>query len=382
MRLFLNSLLLLLIAVDVTLNDLNFYRISQLPYAIVALIGLNFFFLKSKEIKHKVTLYFVLLTLLMFFIVSFNSGITSLNGITAISFNIPIILKYWLYFFLGLNFRYLNKNFFLIGTVIILFGFYTILTEDYLRINFLKLHDSDDRTVIASASDILSLFVILYAMKIKEIKNVKLLENVVLMIMFLMTMYLIFIGGSRTSFALLFFSVVLYYGVPLKLVISGLLFFYMIFGAVSQYVLSFDALADYRFISLFNLSEDNSANARTILLESGLIDIFENPIFGKFGGQLTSSISDAWGWRWGAYVHNFLSYYRQFGLLGFILFTLVFFKSSYGLYKISDKYIVLLMFLSFSVVVSRSYAFGYIFMVVGIYITEFNLNRRWNPKLR
>lgn len=375
MRLFLNSLLLVLIAIDVTLNDLNIFRIPKLPYLIVALIGLNFFFLKSKEIKHKVTLYFVLLTLLMFFVVMFNSGITSLQGISAISFNIPIILKYWLYFFLGLNFRHLNRNYFLIGTLIILYGFYNILTGDYLRIDYLKLHDSEDRTVIASASDILSLFVILYGMKIKEIKNVKLFENVVLVLTFIMTMYLIFIGGSRTSFALLFFSVVLYYGVSLKLVIAGLMFFYLIFGAVSEYVLSFDFLEEYRFISLFNLSEDNSANARTILLESGLVDIFENPVFGKFGGQLSSSISDAWGWRWGAYVHNFLSYYRQFGVLGFILFTLIFLKSSYGLYKISDKYIVLLMFLSFSVVVSRSYAFGYIFMIVGIYITEFNLNK-------
>lgn len=374
MRLFLNSLLLLLIAIDVTFNDLNFFRIPKLPYAIVILIMLNFLFVKPYEIKYKLTLYFIALTLLMFFVVMFNSGMTSLQGISAITFNIPIILKYWLYFFLGINFNSLNKNYFSIGTLIILFGFFSVLTEDYLRIDYLKLHDPDDRSVIASASDILSLFVVLYALKLKDYFDVAFFEKLLLMLLFLASLYVVFIGGSRTTFALLFFSAILYYGVPFKLVVISLIFFYFVFGTISEYVLSFNGLEQYRFISLFNLSEDNSANARGILLESGLLDIFDNPLFGKFGGQLTSPITDAWGWRWGAYIHNFLSYYRQFGIIGFVLFSFIFLKSSYGLYKISNKFKVLLMFLSVSVVVSRSYAFGYIFMIVGIYITELKLN--------
>lgn len=51
-----------------------------------------------------------------------------------------------------------------------------------------------------------------------------------------------------------------------------------------------------------------------------------NFFWGDFSGQL-KHYGDDQGTRWGGYIHSILSYWRQFGLIPFILFSLLWFYS-------------------------------------------------------
>ena len=126
-------------------------------------------------------------------------------------------------------------------------------------------------------------------------------------------------------------------------------------------------------LKLLSYKEDTSYIARNKLFDSGLNDILENPLLGKFGGQLTSSITDATGRRWGGYIHNILSYYRQFGLIPFILLVNLLVHSTNKLVKTNKKFIPILLFLLISILFSRSYSFPFVFIIIGVTIS-FQLN--------
>lgn len=78
--------------------------------------------------------------------------------------------------------------------------------------------------------------------------------------------------------------------------------------------LQIPSLSASRQLELFNLAESTSWQGRVEFLVRGLADISEHPIFGDFGGHIRSS-------GVGGYIHNILSAWHAFGLLGFALYT-------------------------------------------------------------
>lgn len=75
-----------------------------------------------------------------------------------------------------------------------------------------------------------------------------------------------------------------------------------------------DIVIDERMVGFFmNPFADSSLLSRTIQFSDGIKDISMNPLTGKFGGQI-----DTFGFN-GFYMHNVLSYWRQFGLLAFLI---------------------------------------------------------------
>ena len=71
---------------------------------------------------------------------------------------------------------------------------------------------------------------------------------------------------------------------------------------------------DERMVNFFiDPFADSSFLSRAIQLADGFNDISMHPLTGKFGGQI-----DTFGFI-GYYVHNILSYWRQFGLLAFLI---------------------------------------------------------------
>jgi len=68
-----------------------------------------------------------------------------------------------------------------------------------------------------------------------------------------------------------------------------------------------------RQLEVFDLASASSWQARQQLLEEGVAAIAASPLIGQFGGQIATD-------RFGTYIHNGLSAWRQFGLVGFLLY--------------------------------------------------------------
>ena len=363
-----SNIAILLLAIDVTLNDLNFYYINFFNYILlfitILLIFENAFIFLKKE------LYIYVLSIIIFLFFYVAKLVVNAHLEDVFAFNIPILFKYLLYFMLGVKFFDINKNVLLISIIIIFIGFFNLLNVNTLSIDFFKLHNPYERSVLASSADILVVvyFIFLLKERKKRIKNIFQLSITALILFFL------FIGGSRTTFILFLVSYLLVFGVKFKYIfIFGLTLVVLINDQFIEIISNIERLKDYRVLKLLSYKEDTSYIARNKLFDSGLNDILENPLLGKFGGQLTSSITDATGRRWGGYIHNILSYYRQFGLIPFILLVNLLVHSTNKLVKTNKKFIPILLFLLISILFSRSYSFPFVFIIIGVTIS-FQLN--------
>lgn len=366
-----SNIAILLLALDVALNDLNFFRVNFYNYILLfttlLLLVENVFIIIKKEIY----IYVLSIIFFLFFFVSKLVINAHFEGVFA--FNIPILFKYLMYLMIGVKFFDINKNILLISIILILIGFFNLLNISTLSIDFFKLHDPYERSVLASSADILVIIYFIFIFKEKQKKQKRLKMIFQLSLTFLILFFL-FVGGSRTTFILFLLSCLLVFGVKIKYIfISGVTLVVLINDQFIEFISNIDSLKEYRIIKLLSYKEDISYIARNRLFDSGLNDILENPLSGKFGGQLTSSITDETGRRWGAYIHNILSYYRQFGLIPFVFLINLLVYSSVKLFNADKKFIPILLFLLISILFSRSYSFPFIFIIFGITIS-FKLN--------
>ena len=74
---------------------------------------------------------------------------------------------------------------------------------------------------------------------------------------------------------------------------------------------------------------DTSMNQRNQLLFEGIKSIKEHWFLGDFAGQYTNNVVS------GHYIHNILSLWRQYGVIFFALFIVVYYRT---LYRISTKW--------------------------------------------
>ncbi|WP_143481889.1 MULTISPECIES: hypothetical protein [Pseudomonas] len=115
--------------------------------------------------------------------------------------------------------------------------------------------------------------------------------------------------GSRTEFFLLIAVIpafmLIQYGLKASILMSILLSPLAVYAALSF------GLND-RFISVFGSSQ--SMDERTMLFQAGIEGILRNPFVGDYLGQVRD-FGNA-----GAYIHNILSVYQQYGILAFSMF--------------------------------------------------------------
>ena len=108
----------------------------------------------------------------------------------------------------------------------------------------------------------------------------------------------------------------------------------------------FEKFQNNRALEITELASSSSWQSRSNLQEQAIDAIKENPIVGDYGGQLKSTGSI------GNFAHNFMSAWRQFGLIGFLLFTSI---TLYSLavtlratikYKMNSPYVQLALFVN------------------------------------
>ncbi|VVP34061.1 hypothetical protein PS870_04472 [Pseudomonas fluorescens] len=121
------------------------------------------------------------------------------------------------------------------------------------------------------------------------------------------TLYLI---GSRTELALFLLTIPAFVFIHYRQEGFKLALIAVVVAAAAMMISGFDIVG---WISAYT-SSDASLNERSILLESGLAGIESSPLLGDYLGQIREFGSI------GFYIHNALSMWQQFGLLGFALY--------------------------------------------------------------
>ncbi|WP_153015464.1 O-antigen ligase family protein [Ventosimonas gracilis] len=127
----------------------------------------------------------------------------------------------------------------------------------------------------------------------------------------------IFFIGARSElvgFVVVFpFMVCLHYKrSPLKTIIASAVLIFFVAGGV---VYAYENLAKSRQLQLLNITESSSGIARLDMQDKALDAIRRAPIMGDFAGDVRDYGNT------GSYAHNLISAWRQFGILGFLLYT-------------------------------------------------------------
>ncbi|MUK38120.1 hypothetical protein GNP82_11210 [Aliivibrio fischeri] len=182
------------------------------------------------------------------------------------------------------------------------------------------------------------------------------------------TTFMLYVLLSRTSLYLYVFVSFIYFFSKKNYVF---LFFVGMSLILTLSMIGEDIIKSRMLAFLFS-GDDSSWNSRTFMLMDGLNDIGKNFIFGRFAGQVTN-----FG-EIGYYIHNMISYWRQYGVFVFLMMVaLIFplirmcFMSIRGRLCFDDAEIVLIVigssFTLMSIFISRSFNYPYIFIMIGLY---------------
>lgn len=122
-----------------------------------------------------------------------------------------------------------------------------------------------------------------------------------------------------------------------------------------------------RMFRFFLSGEDSSLDKRGVLMQDGLIEIKENWLFGCYMGDYLKN-----GF-WGGYIHNYLSLWRQFGLIPFVMFLLsiiiFYFRVMFEYFSkphntILEFLYVFITFFVIQILFARSFTSAYIWMML------------------
>ncbi|WP_257293939.1 hypothetical protein [Endozoicomonas sp. YOMI1] len=128
-------------------------------------------------------------------------------------------------------------------------------------------------------------------------------------------------------------------------------------------------LANQRMLGFFlNPLADSSLLTRLEQIKIGLSDIYSSPFVGVYGGQIKKFGGIGW------YIHNILSYWRQFGLIPFLLVLVLFFFIPLRLLKLQmqlrskefDLLFLVFAFSAISVLSSRAFEWYFCWLMVGM----------------
>ncbi len=231
------------------------------------------------------------------------------------------------------------------------------------RVDYSKLKDPSLIGIYLVVGDVLCVSAMIFCLRQKITIN-----SVFWFLFFSATLYL---NNSRASFfifVLSFFSIAIVSGFISSPKATVL---FVILSLISAVYLWDDIVflisLNERMAAVFT-GNDHSSFERGILLEKGMYSISKNWLFGDMGGQLSDS------GRLGGYIHNILEYWRQFGLLPFVIFiTFIFFSIKVAIKELCNKhsnvdkvaFVGICASSIFFILFARSIPYSIIFFVIG-----------------
>lgn len=304
-------------------------------------------------------IYLLLILNLNYYLVG---DIYDFNGVSVNKYNFYLILQYVVCFFIGKYFLFGHSrrklDMVILGHIICALILFKYKSETNILIDITDVPHGQQGIYLFS-SDYLAIFSLWLISYFKEKRVVILLSSCCFLLMFC------FLSRSACIFFLC--SILIVYGFKYKVQLT----------MFSIFLLSgFSANIDYltqeypRMFFFLNYQSDSSFLGREIQKEVGYRAILDNPIFGDYAGQITSLNYV------GEYIHNIMSYWRQFGLTGFLFVLLLtifipvyFFLKNKLISTEGDKIFVFLLFLFivFQILLSRSFAWPMLFIFIGVF---------------
>lgn len=315
----------------------------------------------SLQLKKMVSTGFIVVFLILFLIKADTTGYTASGTLkTAFEVYSVLFLKYacFLSLFVYTTKKNLIKKPLIVFLLVLIFTPYLFIHSSFLSIDYSKLATFLSRAWTLDYGDVLV---------ISFFTTLPLLNKTEKGLIFILTTYTIFLIGSRTNFylvALIFISSItfdLYRRHKKSMIILGVV------GALFLNNYSQKIETNNRMFAILNLSLDQSFIERQSFVKKGIEDFKDNVIFGNFGGQTKIFVpSKQRSPRWGGYIHDFRSYWRQFGLMG-VLFTTITFLLALKFIK-ESYYRELSIYVLAVSLFSRSFVFPYMFIILGLWM--------------
>jgi len=150
-----------------------------------------------------------------------------------------------------------------------------------------------------------------------------------------------------------------------------------VFIACILFVLNAETLMSSRMLRFIFTGYDHSFYLRELIMERNVDDIFNNWFLGDYAGQLRHG-------EFGYYIHNYLSLWRQFGIIPFVIFIallLPFFKWFYPWmrgkkYQEYDFLFYLIIFLLVEIIFTRAYKSHFIWIAIGMMTNVINIENK------
>ncbi len=343
---------------------------------LLALIVLPFCFLGSRNaiVDYKLIGLAALFFLYIFAVVFFSDVVVDSIGGNSFYVGLFFIRKALSYTVLGYFFCLYFKGgrFYYLLFLFLIFIYAFLIDWSILKLNTFEYPNSSqwgNYHYLSECLAILSLFTMSYT----GFRN-----KVLLNFVFLITVAFLFALGSRSTLFFYIFSgfFVLFFLGSIRVSFFVLAFFILWVIVFGSSVLDTFVGDNFRMFSVFIDPNEGSSVTRGVLAQKGLLDIKNNFFTGVLGGQVFHG-----GDLWGGYIHDFRSYWRQFGLIVFIIYvSLLFFLNLHNfklvLLKPEGKNIFAfsgLLFFTVESVFARAYLSTYIYFFIGYSICLFSV---------
>lgn len=277
--------------------------------------------------------------------------------------NQTTFFQFIIFFSLGL---YLNKILKYEKTLTLLYWgiavFWLSNLNDFFLLDLTKSGLNDDSYLIYSDYFAILSLLIVYLKR----------NSGLLILYVLVSIFVIYTLNSRSAFVFLSFTLFLMsYLMDNKFYkYSFIVLFVGIVYIVYSYI-DLDLLQNMRMFSVLfgtDADVDGSAQARQFLMEANLKDIRDNWLIGNYGGQY-----EMFGLA-GTYIHNILSYWRQFGLP--VFFSVIYLLGFMGIQSFrimknrnKDKYLLPLftVYVILGMIFSKAYTYPTLWLLFGFY---------------
>ncbi|MGR6842877.1 hypothetical protein [Acinetobacter baumannii] len=239
----------------------------------------------------------------------------SINGITEVHLQSYELIFYWItmyvlgFYFLQSDKRKILKYNTIFLTIYTIYAIYFLISEGRVMLNFglSEEETASNYQSIARSFLIIALIVISYAKKISH----EILFSAV-------SFFLLFIVGARSEFYAFIILLLLYHSIFTFKKKSSLVILTLSIAVVSAiFIKYFDVISQSRQFQVLDLGTTGSWNVRETFKEYALLQISQNPFWGSFGSH--ASLGTV-----GAYSHNVLSGYVNYGLFFFLSYLLFF----------------------------------------------------------
>ncbi len=338
---------------------------------LILLFFISFFDKKryKKNIYINILFYFFIIYSIYVVISNITRTPFDYMGVSVFSYNISILLKYVLYFIIGITLPNPNKYRKITIFIFIILTINILIHTDFLG---MKLRSGYSYTHAAMYLFLADSYVLSSALVLAVLN-----KKSHLYILIIISIFCLYILGSRASlYSYLLAIIMIYFLINNRIYSLVTVVFLVLLLPFALMLADSSMIADNRMLRLIMGFEDASELARNRLLSNGLASIWANFFTGDYAGQVRDT-----GFI-GSYIHNYLSIWRQFGFIPFAITVYLMYKLLAKILSLSEEmkslmkktaakkmnywFVITSVFLLIEIITSRSYGYPYIWLCIGL----------------